>query len=526
MNEAAGWLSSLEARAKASIDSFTVGDENDRLLHELRVHRIELEMQNDELLQSQVSLEQTVERSRSLLAAARLGHLSLDLVGCVHELDLVAADLLGRHRHDVIGRHLQGFLSPADADRLHLRLRDCERFGTGQALDVQLGAQDRAVAVRVRIIPDVHSTGQFRCFVLMTDISAQIAREHRLAEDKLELATRLVEGISARYDSLLEDLRFRIKGMQRRMTEAGLPKDQATEATLSGAASLSRELRALCSRPEDSESLYASKVVEDTVASIRELLRGQVSLVIDPNALGCVADAAREDLASIVFRLCLRVLDTDLAMGRATLRVSRADLRARTAQNGSYLKLSMTTILDTAAMDKYREAPSARSNPDFVAMARIVDGCKGSTDLSEESATEVRIDIYLPLSEQEARMSVAAQQRIVLLVDDDAMVRRALGRLLREDGFGVIDVSSGAEAQRVAADEAQQIDLLLTDVYMPGMNGAQLGKSMGRLRPELPRVYMSGNTHGITLEDGATLVAKPFRGAELMKLLHSKLQED
>jgi PAS domain-containing protein len=185
MNDAVGWLSSLEARAKASIDSFTIGDENDELLYELRVHRIELEMQNDELLKSQESLEQTVERSRVLLAAARLGHLSLDRVGCVHELDLVAADLLGRHRHAVIGRHLQGFLSPADADSLHLRVQDCERFGTAQALDLQLGPQGMAVTVRVRIIPDVHTTGQFRCFALMTDISAQNAREHRQAEDKL-----------------------------------------------------------------------------------------------------------------------------------------------------------------------------------------------------------------------------------------------------------------------------------------------------------------------------------------------------
>jgi two-component system cell cycle sensor histidine kinase/response regulator CckA len=149
-------------------------------------------------------------------------------------------------------------------------------------------------------------------------------------------------------------------------------------------------------------------------------------------------------------------------------------------------------------------------------------------DLSEESASEVRIDIYLPLSEQATQtMDVAIpKQCIVLLVDDDAIVRRALGRVLRDDGFNVIDVGSGEEAQRVAEDEAQQIDLLLPAVYMPGMNGAQLGKSMRRLRPELPRIYMSGNTHGITLEDGATFVAKPFKGAELVTLLRSKLQED
>jgi CheY-like chemotaxis protein/PAS domain-containing protein len=532
MSEAVEWLSSLEARAKASIDSFTVGDENDRLLHELRVHRIELEMQNDELLASQNSLEQTVERSRALLAAARLGHLCLDKVGCIHDLDLVASDLLGRHRHDLIGRHLQGFLSPADADTLHLRIQDCARFGTAQALDVQLATKDEAIDVRVRIMPDVHTSREFRCFVLLTDISAQLAREKRLAGEKLELATRLVRGISARYDALLEELRLGVKGMQRSMSDAGLPIDVATEATLREAVSLSSDLHALCPGPEDSELLYATKVVQETVGSICELLRGRISLVVDPNALGCVARAGREDLSSIIFRLGLRSLDPLLATGQATLRVSRSELRApmfdRTAPSGSYLKLSMSTSLDAVAMEKYREAPAARSHPDFLALAKVIESCEGLIDLSDESASEVQIDIYLPLMESVAASEVAAipKQRIVLLVDDNDMVRGALARVLRYDGFDVIDVGSGAEALQLAEDGGQQIDILLTDVCMPKMNGAQLGASMSQLRPGLPRIYMSGNTNGITLEDEATFVGKPCKGVELVKLLHSKLQED
>jgi len=109
----------------------------------------------------------------------------------------------------------------------------------------------------------------------------------------------------------------------------------------------------------------------------------------------------------------------------------------------------------------------------------------------------------------------------ILVVDDDAMMRTLVGRTLRSEGFRVWTASGAVEARQVLSRLPGALDLILTDVAMPGGMGPQLATEVRRAHPSVRLLYMSSYSrkdllgHGIDLgkED---LLAKPFMPAELV----------
>ncbi len=80
----------------------------------------------------------------------------------------------------------------------------------------------------------------------------------------------------------------------------------------------------------------------------------------------------------------------------------------------------------------------------------------------------------------------------ILVVDDEPVVRRFAARVLREEGFGVHEAVDGGEALDLIRDGLTDLDVVLTDIVMPRMNGVQLLQSLSTLRPNLPVILMSG----------------------------------
>jgi two-component system cell cycle sensor histidine kinase/response regulator CckA len=131
------------------------------------------------------------------------------------------------------------------------------------------------------------------------------------------------------------------------------------------------------------------------------------------------------------------------------------------------------------------------------------------------------------LESQPARPAQATQ---ILLVDDDAAVRRAIGRLLRADGFAVTQAGSPSEALEVARVHAHRIDLVLTDVVMPEMSGVQLADRLKELIPAVPVLFMSGHPAAALADpDQASrcvpFVRKPVGKTELLAAILSALTD-
>jgi len=126
--------------------------------------------------------------------------------------------------------------------------------------------------------------------------------------------------------------------------------------------------------------------------------------------------------------------------------------------------------------------------------------------------------------------SAAADGSIsILLVDDEAMVRHVTGRALRELGYAVIEASDGREALRLISEEHAAVDLVLSDVVMPGMSGAELWNRLAESHPGLPVLLMSGYASEDLVRQGrlaagTPVLAKPFTVAELSSRINSLLR--
>ena len=139
------------------------------------------------------------------------------------------------------------------------------------------------------------------------------------------------------------------------------------------------------------------------------------------------------------------------------------------------------------------------------------------------------------LSRYVAEGSCGSQPPVILLVEDELIVREVTCQVLEYAGYQVLQATGPEEAIRIATDHAGQIRLLLTDVVMPGMNGAELAEQLERAHPDLVTVFMSGYAEADVLRNAMRRrplihIQKPFTVdlllARLADALHPGLGDE
>jgi CheY-like chemotaxis protein len=142
--------------------------------------------------------------------------------------------------------------------------------------------------------------------------------------------------------------------------------------------------------------------------------------------------------------------------------------------------------------------------------------------------------IYFPRSEeslpvQQREKEIAGGTEAILVVEDEPALRELTCALLEDSGYTVIESTGVEDAIQTAKDLRRRIDLLLTDVVMPRLDGRELANQMGALRPGLKVLYMSGYTddvivHRGVLAQGMLLVQKPFTKSTLLQKVREALE--
>ena len=143
--------------------------------------------------------------------------------------------------------------------------------------------------------------------------------------------------------------------------------------------------------------------------------------------------------------------------------------------------------------------------------------------LSDEEAT--------PVVPSEVVPSTSRRVGTILLAEDDDQVRRVTEWSLKARGFTVLSARNGLEAVEILNGCDKTVDLLLTDVVMPGMNGGELCERVSESHPDLPVLFMSGYTdeiisHRGVLDTGINFISKPFTDGELITQVDLLLPQD
>jgi diguanylate cyclase (GGDEF)-like protein/PAS domain S-box-containing protein len=156
----------------------------EELLHELRVHQIELEMQNEELQRARAALETSHNRYLNLYEFAPVGYLTLTTEGEIIETNLTAAALFGVERGNLIKRHFSGLVAPKDSDRCHLLLKSAlEHEDEQRNFELMLKRGDSYFHARLDCLPVILDDQTPALRITLTDIS-----ESKYAEEELRIA--------------------------------------------------------------------------------------------------------------------------------------------------------------------------------------------------------------------------------------------------------------------------------------------------------------------------------------------------
>jgi two-component system, cell cycle sensor histidine kinase and response regulator CckA len=281
-------------------------------------------------------------------------------------------------------------------------------------------------------------------------------------------------------------------------------------------------------------------LVGDLVPSIEDVTGAGVEIMVlsEPGLATALVDAAQ--LEDALFSIAENAGAAMPAGGLLTIEVSDAvlemqdvDRYAYPVESGRYVRL---TISDTG-MGMSPEQRERAFEPFFTTHATeghfglglssaygFIKQSGGYIWIDSEEGVGTSVSIYLPFAAGEPAKLMAPTElpalraggpATILVVEDNPGVRSMVVRLLMRRGFSVVEAADGLEALGIAESYPSEINLLLTDVMMPHMDGRELVEKLRHSRPELRVLYMSGyaqkasmRTHYISSSDA--FVAKPF----------------
>jgi CheY-like chemotaxis protein len=318
------------------------------------------------------------------------------------------------------------------------------------------------------------------------------------------------------------------------------------------AASLTRQLLAFSRSQELQPAVIdLSQVVTNLSPMLRRLLGERIELIVKPTAEPCRTLADRNQLEAILVNLAVNARDAMPAGGSLAIETSNVELdgsnwlpdAAVTPGRYAGLVVSDTGVgMDAATLAHVFEPffttkqPGSGTGLGLATVYGTVKQSGGHIWVSSEPGLGTTFKLYLPHTDDEAapteqeavspaRVQTSGHETI-LVAEDEAVVREMVVASLERLGYRVVAASTGEEAVRLIDRLGDEIDLLLSDVVMPGMNGPDLYDRARRTRPDLPAIFMSGYTAlsmGRPIPDGVTLLEKPFSAARLEQVVRETL---
>jgi len=490
------------------------------------------------------ALRHSEARYRSLVQSAVYGIYRSSLEGKFLDVNPALVSMLGYGsadevlaldpRHDVL----------VDSNELATLMRDLRSGARLSNVEVRWKRKDEKV-ITVRLSGRIVNSPEETTDVL--EIIAEDVTEQRVLENqfrqaqKMEAVGRLAGGVAHDFNNLLTVISGYTEVLLER-TDAGnalYPKIQAIHQATERATSVTRQLLAFSRK-----QMLELKVVDVNaiVTEMERLLRPLIGENIELETrlvrdLGCTrADAGQ--IEQVIMNLVVNSKDAMPDGGKITIQTENADLsKDELGREHSYIHPGSYVVLSVSdsghGMD--RETQARIFEPFFTTKEKgkgtglglstvygIVKQSGGYILVDSQPRQGTTFRIYLPRVEEvaEAAGHVPVRQaqnggsETVLLVEDEESVRQLVRETLEAQGYKILEAENGEEALQIANTHSD-IDMLITDVVMPGMGGRELSARLCASHPHTKLLYLSGYTedaivHEGVLDPGTAFLQKPF----------------
>jgi len=503
------------------------------------------------------ALRRSEARSRSLILSAAFGICRCTLGGRFLDVNPALINMLGHGSVEdllKLDARREVFVNPQGLDRL---AEDYRRTGSLNGVELQWRRKDgRVIIVRLSGCAATISDEPEEVLELIAeDITDRRQLEEQLRQaQKMDAVGRLAGGVAHDFNNLLMVINGYTEVLLEQLEQGSAMhhKIQSIQQAADRAATLTRQLLAF-SRKQllELKVVDVNIVIGDMERLLRPLIGENIELVtrLSPETGHTRADAGQ--LEQVIMNLVVNAKDAMPEGGKLTVESSDVTVRHsfrehRFIQPGRYAVISVT---DTGhGMDK--ETQSRIFEPFFTTKEKgkgtglglstvygIVKQSNGYVFAQSELGAGTTFYVYLPrvedsaeeLSPAQSQQSEAGGCETVLLVEDEESVRELVRLTLAARGYKVLEAENGECGLRVSESFKENIDILITDVVMPGIGGRELAKKLLALRPGISVLYLSGYTEDAVITQGApgpstAFLQKPFTLQNLAKKVREVLR--
>jgi PAS domain S-box-containing protein len=463
-----------------------------------------------------------------------------------------AVDLVRHKREDLLGRVIWDAF-PEAVDTVVYDLYHHSK-ATGETGSAEFYYEPRQMWFGVRVFP--HDGG---LSVYFRDISEQVETEEKLQQaQKLKAVGQLTGGVAHDFNNLLTVIlgNADILTDELRHNRQLLPLAEMTRSAAERAAELTKRLLAFARRqPLNPKTVDINKLVSGFEGLLRRTLGEQIAIELVQGAGLWKANIDQSQLESALLNLAINARDAMPDGGSLTIETSNAYIDDAYADQheevvpGQYVLVAVSDTGEGIPKDLLPRVfepffttkdVGKGSGLGLSMIYGFVKQSGGHVKIYSEVGEGTTVKLYLPRAKDDLQQAplesveTAAPQSgqgVILLVEDDEMVRSHVKSQLVELGYTVLEAGDAHEAMALFAS-GRHVDLLFTDIVMPGgVNGRKLADDLRTRAPHLKVLFMSGYTenaivHHGRLDPGVFLLNKPFRKQDLARKVRQVLDAD
>ncbi len=497
-------------------------------------------------------LRESEARKGAMLESALDAVITIDATGRIAEFNPAAEHIFGYRREDVIGRVMSDILVPEGEREAHrMGLQHCVGTGEshllGRRVEVQGQRADGTLLPLELTIARLPSAGAPMFTGFLRDLTEQKRLESQLRHaQKMDAVGRLAGGVAHDFNNLLTVIMGHSELLSLRLDAEDPHRIHALEIHKAGRRGgwLTRQLLAFSRNDIAAPTrLDLAAITGEMERMLRRLIGEDIELETRVEGAAGLVLADQGQLEQVIMNLAVNARDAMPHGGRLSLEITRqfvSGVPARLAlPAGSYVVL---TVRDTGCgMNAdtvqhvfepfYTTKEHGKGTGLGLSIAYgIVQAAGGAIVVDSAPGQGTAVHVYLPHVDAAPSPSdaVPAGTETILLVEDEAGVRALTEEILSASGYHVLVAASAADGLAVAARCDGAIDLVLSDVVMPGMGGGEMAARLVAARPELRVLFMSGYTddavirHGVRAE-GTPFLQKPFTVESLLRKVRDVL---